>query len=379
MQSINILKTTDIERTARVIQVESLMDITAAKRSESGWKIDFDPPEDWNVGAIVGPSGCGKSTMIHELFPKNIFEKFKWSKTQSILDAFPSDMKINDIVKLLSSIGFSSPPSWLRPFSKLSNGEQFRVHIARAVAESDGLIVLDEFTSVVDRNVAKIASAAIGKMIRALNRQIIVASCHYDILDWLEADWVFEPHQNTMQRGSLRRPKIKLHVERIHHKAWRLFARHHYLNAKHNSAALCFGAFIDDVPVAFTSWLYFPHPTRKKKFMKEHRTVVLPDYQGVGIGNRISDAIASAFKALGYASISTTTHPSFVRSRAKNDNWIVTSAPFRRSIGMKTGMSKNFAKSRAINRLVTSFRYVGEAMSVTTAEKLTMKSRLNGA
>lgn len=64
-------------------------------------------------------------------------------------------MGIKDIVGLLSSVGFSSPPSWVRPFRVLSTGEQFRVTMARTLAEMPDLAVVDEFTSVVDRTVAR--------------------------------------------------------------------------------------------------------------------------------------------------------------------------------------------------------------------------------
>ncbi|MEV1247900.1 hypothetical protein [Nonomuraea sp. NPDC049750] len=66
-------------------------------------------------------------------------------------------MSIKDIVALLGAVGLSSPPAWLRPYRTLSNGEAFRASIARALAESGDLVVIDEFTSVVDRQVAKVA------------------------------------------------------------------------------------------------------------------------------------------------------------------------------------------------------------------------------
>ncbi len=75
-------------------------------------------------------------------------------------------MAIKEITALLSSVGFSSPLAWLRPFEGLSIGERFRVTMARALAETRDLTVIDELTSVVDRTVAQIGSAAIAKTVR---------------------------------------------------------------------------------------------------------------------------------------------------------------------------------------------------------------------
>lgn len=68
--------------------------------------------------------------------------------------------------------------------------------MARALLERD-FVVFDEFTSVVDRNVAKTACIAINKAIKKTGKKFIAISCHYDILDWLQPDWVFDT--NTMQ------------------------------------------------------------------------------------------------------------------------------------------------------------------------------------
>ena len=71
-----------------------------------------------------------------------------------------------------------------------------RVDLARALLEKN-FVVFDEFTSVVDRQVAQTACLAIQKAVKRANKKFIAVSCHYDILDWLQPDWVFDT--NTMQ------------------------------------------------------------------------------------------------------------------------------------------------------------------------------------
>ncbi len=110
---------------------------------------------------------------------------------ESILDDFPASLQVNDITKNLCSVGFASPPDWLKNYEALSQGEKMRVDIARALSLDQDLIVFDEFTSVVDREIAKVSAYAISKAVRRTNKKFIAVTCHYDVIDWLEPDWVF--------------------------------------------------------------------------------------------------------------------------------------------------------------------------------------------
>ncbi|MBW1937124.1 MAG: ATP-binding cassette domain-containing protein, partial [Deltaproteobacteria bacterium] len=221
MPRLNIVRMSNIIRTPRVVQLESLFDVPKASHSQEFWKIEL-PIEDfpWNIGLIVGPSGSGKSTLLKEAFGPYLIPEYQWNPEKSIVDSFPAHMSIKEITMLLSSVGFSSPPSWLRPFHVLSNGEKFRVTIARALAENQEITVIDEFTSVVDRTVAQIGSAAIARTIRKRQQKFIAASCHYDIIEWLEPDWIYEPHLNKFQRVCLQRPQIQMEVKRVDKSAW---------------------------------------------------------------------------------------------------------------------------------------------------------------
>ena len=235
MSSVNIVRESKIIKTPRVMQLEGIFDVPPSEKSAESWTVNLELPEKWNVGLIVGASGSGKTTVARELFGDNLISGFEWSKDKSILDDFPEEMSIKDICGLLSSVGFSSPPSWVRPFHALSNGEQFRVNMARTLAENKTLAVVDEFTSVVDRTVARIGSAAIQKTVRKRNQKIIAVSCHYDIAEWLEPDWIYQPATDTLSVGrSLQRPKIELTIKRVHSSAWQLFRKHHYLNTSLN-------------------------------------------------------------------------------------------------------------------------------------------------
>jgi ABC-type Mn2+/Zn2+ transport system ATPase subunit len=70
-----------------------------------------------------------------------------------------------------------------------------RVELAYNLLSDNELTCFDEFTSVVDRNVAKITSTCIQKVIRKLDNKFVAVGCHFDIIDWLEPDWVFDTNQ----------------------------------------------------------------------------------------------------------------------------------------------------------------------------------------
>jgi ABC-type lipoprotein export system ATPase subunit len=372
MPGTRIIVGSKISRTPRVMQIEGLFDVQPSDRSEQAWEVNLPLDEhEWNVGLIVGPSGCGKSTIANRLFGRYICNGFDWPTNKSILDGFP-EMPIKEITELLSSVGFSSPPLWLRPFRVLSTGQQMRVNAARLLAENKSLAVMDEFSSVVDRTVARIGSAAIAKTVRRRNQKFIAVTCHADVADWLQPDWIYQPELNQFGWRLLqRRPAINLVIRRVHRSAWELFKRYHYLDTRLNHSAQCFAGFYADIPVVFTAILHMPYPGIQ--FKREHRTVCLPDYQGIGIGNAMSDYIASMCRGLGVRYLSQTVNPAMIAARKKSPNWSLIGF---RNVGSPAMSKKGYLnaeqrKSGGLShRLISSFEFVGKPMRRNEAEKL---------
>ena len=332
-----------------------MFDIPVADRAD--FTISADMPlgeRPWQIGLIVGPSGSGKSTILNEMFAAPIVPE--WPQGKAILDGFASQYTISEITGALSSVGFSSPPAWLRPYGVLSNGEQFRADLSRILLEStDGVAVVDEFTSVVDRTVAKIASAAVAKHVRRGSRQLVAASCHYDIVDWLTPDWVFDTLTGTFRWECLQRPSIEVEVYRTTPATWPTFHRHHYLSGELSRSAACFVALVDGRPAAFASAIHFPHP-KVRNIWREHRTVCLPDFQGVGIGNALSEFVASCYTAEGRRYRSVTGSPAMIRHRARSPKWRMDRKPGR---APTIGRTSSIGVSTADDRYTASFEYVG--------------------
>jgi ABC-type polar amino acid transport system ATPase subunit len=145
---------------------------------------------DWQIGVIVGRSGSGKTSIAKQLFSDSYIRGFEY-KSKCVLDDFPTGLETSEITRMLCSVGFASPPDWLKAYDCLSQGEKMRVDIARALCLDKPLIVFDEFTSVVDREIAKVSAFAISKAVRRSTKKFIAVTCHYDVVDWLDPDWVF--------------------------------------------------------------------------------------------------------------------------------------------------------------------------------------------
>jgi ABC-type ATPase involved in cell division/GNAT superfamily N-acetyltransferase len=365
MSPAHIVVESTVVETARVLQVRGIFDLPPEKTSRLEWTVRLPLQEkDWHIGLVVGPSGCGKSTIARALWPRETAEAaaLTWPHDRSLLDGFPAELPIKDVTALLSAVGFSSPPAWLRPFHVLSTGQQFRVTLARLLAAAAPLVVLDEYSSVVDRTVAQIGSAALAKTVRGRGQRFIAATCHEDVEAWLQPDWVYRPAESLFQWRCLQRcPRVALRVVRCQASAWPLFQHHHYLASNLNRSAVCFLASWRDRPVAFSAWLpFFGGGPRARR---EHRTVTLPDYQGIGIGNALSDFCAGLWKALGCRATSTTTHPAMIAARLRSPHWRLTRKP--------SFAAGHEGKVRhAVTRLTAGFEYVGPSLPRRVATAL---------
>ena len=196
MPSFDITLKSDIDETYRVSRIMRDFDVKLENSIEH-IRGGVELPENWKIGLIVGNSGTGKTTIAKTLWPDLIITKDFDYLAKSVIDDMPSNCKFEDISKMFYSVGFGSVPSWLKPFSVLSNGEKMRVNLARALLERD-FIVFDEFTSVVDRTIAKTMCKATHKAIHRLDgKQFVAVTCHHDVLEYLAPDWVFNTDTMT--------------------------------------------------------------------------------------------------------------------------------------------------------------------------------------
>lgn len=360
-----ITLTADVPKSARVVQVSSAFDVPINEKQTLTWDHTL-PIEDkpWQVGLIVGPSGAGKSVLARRLWGDAVRESHDWPDDKALVDGFPK-RPVADITGALTAVGFGTIPAWLRPYRTLSNGERFRADMARSLVEhTDGPIVIDEFTSVVDRQVAKVASHAVQKTIRRRGDQFVAVTCHYDVEDWLQPDWTYDVAAQVFTWRLVQpHPPLNVEIYRCDRALWRLFARHHYLSGSLHTAAKCFAAYVDDRPVAFTSYRHFPHHSVNDIKMG-HRLVVLPDWQGLGIAARLEDWLGERLASEGFRYRNVVGHPDMIRLYARSPRWRESGVK-RHKLGYTAKAVDRRSVSSSRQFSVRSFEYVPTRKAVT--------------
>lgn len=295
MQTYDVMLTHEPWASFRCQKAANSLDIDVAKKLTHHLHVDADVETDFAVGVIVGASGSGKTTLAEHIWGAERMKRALDPATP-VIEQFPESMEYADCVRMLNGVGLSSVPCWIRPAFTLSNGQRERAEIALRMARADdGLCVIDEWTSVVDRTVAKVMSHAIQKWARASKRRVVLVTCHYDVLDWLQPDWIIDCNSQTYTDRRLlrqdRREHLTFEIRECDRSAWKHFAKYHYLSERLPGGIITtYGLYLDDVQIGFQCFAGYT-PYRKEErargdAMKMHsnRTVIHPDYVGLGLG-----------------------------------------------------------------------------------------------
>ncbi len=348
--------------TYRANRVRSLFNVSPDQAASHEISVDVPHEErPWRVGAVIGPSGSGKTTLGKALLGEGAYLKgYDWPADKPIVDAMGPAASFDDVTGALSSVGLGTVPSWLRPFHVLSGGEKFRAELARALLDTSGDIVIDEFTSVVDRQVAQVGANAFSKAWRRRpTGRAVVLSCHYDIVDWLQPDWVLDTGTWTFHwRSVQRRPPIHLDIFKTNWSAWPAFEKHHYLKLNRMIAAYNYVAEVDGTPVAHVA----VSTTAGLKAARLCRLVVMPEWQGAGVGMAFLETVAQMWLAgeNPYSKPMTgllhTSHPGLIAAFRRSPKWVLVSQQMGGVDGEKSRAAGRYGRH---DRAVAAFRYIG--------------------
>lgn len=131
-----------------------------------------------------------------------------------------------------------------------------------------------------------------------------------------------------------------------------MFRKYHYLNTDISNSSKCYLMTVNDKIAGFLATIMFPHP--QQPYRKVHRLVVLPDYQGIGLGKLFLNLIGKHIKDYPFAI--TTSQPALVNCLKKDSNWICT----LHQRGKKhTGTLASIKNNMSIKRIITTFVYKG--------------------
>lgn len=282
------------------------LDIDVKKKSVHHLKIEnVAIPDDWNVALVYGASGSGKTTMIQKLFGENVF-KAVLNDNEPIINQLPEHYTYDECAAILSGIGLNSVPCWVRPVRTLSNGQRARAEAALLMTQSDDIIFIDEWTSVVDRTVAKAMSHCMQKFARKHKKKIVLLSCHYDVLEWLIPDWLIDCNEHKFYTRDnedfffTRREQLVFDIRPIGRQSWKYFSKYHYLSEKLPGGGIfLYGLFHQGKQIGFQCFANYTPPVKGKPVIYHfNRTVIHPDYQGLGLGIKLINESCRLFEVM---------------------------------------------------------------------------------
>ena len=293
----------EVFNTFRCQAAANSLDIDVKKKSIHKLEINnINIPKEWNIGLIYGASGSGKTTLAKHLFGENIFD-CSLDENKSIIDQLPKEYSYEDCANILNGIGLNSVPCWIRPIKTLSNGQKARAEAAYLMCKQD-FILIDEWTSVVDRTVAKAMSVCLHKFAKKHKKQIILLSCHYDILEWVKPDWLIDCNKQNFELPKTEdfffneREKLEFTIKEVGRETWKYFSKYHYLSERLAGGKLyLYGIFYEENQIGFQCFAnYTPHRKGTKIIYHSNRTVIHPDYNGLGLGIKLINETSKLLK-----------------------------------------------------------------------------------
>lgn len=291
MKTYTVELSSPIATSFRCTKAANSLDIDVAKKAIHRFSVTADVETPFSVGLIVGASGSGKTTLAKMIYGDACFAT-QLDMASPVIDQFASQYSYDECASMLTGVGLTSVPCWVRPAYTLSNGQRARAECALQMArDASAPTIIDEWTSVVDRTVAKVMSFCVQKHARKTGKSIVLLSCHYDVAEWLNPDWIIDCNtqafidRRRLHRDFVRTEQLEFQVRRITPESWKYFSKYHYLSdALPGGLVKYFGLFHDDVQIGFQAFAnYVPHRSGKIQ-MHSNRTVIHPDYAGLGLG-----------------------------------------------------------------------------------------------
>ena len=141
---------------------------TLSRSIGQGGVLEGGPGE---IGVILGPSGSGKSVLLSEVasaLPGAIRLRTISPKTTKHPAEWVGTKRVSDALKLLSMCGLADAAALLTPAGRLSEGEKFRLCLARAIGESSRrgtVLLIDEFASTLDAVTAAILARRLRRIV----------------------------------------------------------------------------------------------------------------------------------------------------------------------------------------------------------------------
>ncbi len=320
MPRVDFVNRTAIRPSFRLRQIEGLFGLSIPTCQEQRFTAELPEHEAaWQVGAIVGHSGSGKSSLAAAAFGNCRLAPAAWSDEAALIDGFEPG-PIHHITRGLAAVGLGHVTAWIRPVKSLSQGERFRADLARALLSGQPCVVIDEFASALDAVSAKLCAAAVARAVRSgrFVRQMVVVTHRRELPEWLAADWWFDCTTTRLFQAERPARRLAFEIRRARQGLWNAFAEFHYLDRRLSPFCQAFVALWQNRPAAFCGVLHAAGYRDRKRIS---RLVVRPEFQGLGLGTALLNAVAQHFHAAGQRVSLTTSHPALVAVLRRGRGW----------------------------------------------------------
>ena len=133
-----------------------------------------------------------------------------------------------------------------------------------------------------------------------------------------------------------------------------MFRQYHYLNGSLASTARCYTAVYQDKPIAFIAVV---HIHMKSRYYRVTRLVVLPDYQGIGVGKHLLNFIAELYNSQTKIPFYIlTSNPQIIRGNM--NNWKITRFGHASKAKENTRINSEIKSSLSRKRITVSLQYI---------------------
>lgn len=117
------------------------------------------------------------------------------------------------------------------------------------------------------------------------------------------------------------------------------------MNTDLSSACRCFGIYDGETIVGFMGVLHQPHGVNKK-IKRVSRLVILPDYQGIGIGYKFLCSVAKMYAKQGYTFSIVTSAKNLIVKLSKSQNWKMIRLSYNKCSSIKSSIDYKRASMR---------------------------------
>lgn len=189
--NINVAFKTRVNKTVRTLEIAESFGLGL---DEKEWVL-YDNLElnidQGDVVYVTGQSGSGKSVVLRELQKlmaaegKSVasIDQFTFEDDKNVIDQIGKTT--SDALGLLSMAGLNDAYLFVRKPSEMSDGQKYRLKIAKLIESGADVWVADEFGAVLDRVTAQVVTSNLQRAARKVGATVIVATTHEDLVNAL--------------------------------------------------------------------------------------------------------------------------------------------------------------------------------------------------